>query len=219
MKKSLAALAVLFVFPATALPAGAQTYVKLNGLYALAGVVNPSVEFVISPKSTVQTEIVVSPWESIGGKHMLFGILMGEYRRYFRGHNDGWYLGANAGMMAFDMSKPYMDGWHLRFEDRYCKGYGFMIGICAGYEWQFRERWVLDAFLGWSWMSSFYNGYSMDGEIDMHPHRPVQPEYPDPFNGSSEWYPNKIGLSIGYRIISPKRFRGEVQRSEVHIAE
>ena len=219
MKKSIAALAVLFVFTATALPAGAQTYVKLNGLYALAGVVNPSVEFVISPKSTVQTEIVVSPWESIGGKHMLFGILMGEYRRYFRGHNDGWYLGANAGMMAFDMSKPYMDGWHLRFEDRYCKGYGFMIGICAGYEWQFRERWVLDAFLGWSWMSSFYNGYSMDGEIHMHPHRPVQPEYPDPFNGSSEWYPNKIGLSIGYRIISPKRFRGEVQRSEVHIAE
>ena len=219
MKKSIAALAVPFVFTATALPAGAQTYVKLNGLYALAGVVNPSVEFVISPKSTVQTEIVVSPWESIGGKHMLFGILMGEYRRYFRGHNDGWYLGANAGMMAFDMSKPYMDGWHLRFEDRYCKGYGFMIGICAGYEWQFRERWVLDAFLGWSWMSSFYNGYSMDGEIDMHPHRPVQPEYPDPFNGSSEWYPNKIGLSIGYRIISPKRFRGEVQRSEVHIAE
>ena len=219
MKKSIAALAGLFVFTATALPAGAQTYVKLNGLYALAGVVNPSVEFVISPKSTVQTEIVVSPWESIGGKHMLFGILMGEYRRYFRGHNDGWYLGANAGMMAFDMSKPYMDGWHLRFEDRYCKGYGFMIGICAGYEWQFRERWVLDAFLGWSWMSSFYNGYSMDGEIDMHPHRPVQPEYPDPFNGSSEWYPNKIGLSIGYRIISPKRFRGEVQRSEVHIAE
>ena len=219
MKKSIAALAVLFVFTATALPAGAQTYVKLNGLYALAGVVNPSVEFVISPKSTVQTEIVGSPGEAIGGKHMLFGILMGEYRRYFRGHNDGWYLGANAGMMAFDMSKPYMDGWHLRFEDRYCKGYGFMIGICAGYEWQFRERWVLDAFLGWSWMSSFYNGYSMDGEIDMHPHRPVQPEYPDPFNGSSEWYPNKIGLSIGYRIISPKRFRGEVQRSEVHIAE
>ena len=219
MKKSIAALAVLFVFTATALPAGAQTYVKLNGLYALAGVVNPSVEFVISPKSTVQTEIVVSPWESIGGKHMLFGILMGEYRRYFRGHNDGWYLGANAGMMAFDMSKPYMDGWHLRFEDRYCKGYGFMIGICAGYEWQFRERWVLDAFLGWSWMSSFYNGYSMDGKIDMDPGHQVEPKYPDPFNGSSEWYPNKIGLSIGYRIISPKRFRGEVQRSEVHIAE
>ncbi len=219
MKKLVAALAALLVLTAAAPSAEAQTYVKLNGLYALAGVVNPAVEFAISPKSTVQTEIVVSPWESIGGKHMLFGILMGEYRRYFRAHNDGWYLGANIGMMAFDISKPYIEDWSLKFENRYSKGYGFMIGICAGYEWQFRERWVLDAFLGWSWMSSFYNGYSMDGQIEMNPHRPVQPKYPDPFNGSSEWYPNKIGISIGYRIISPKRIRGEVQRVKAHIAE
>lgn len=219
MKKLIAALAVLCVLTAAVQPAEAQTYVKLNGLYALVGVVNPSVEFAISPKSTVQTEIVVSPWESIGGKHMLFGILMGEYRRYFRAHNDGWYLGANIGMMAFDMSKPYMDGWSLKLEDRYSKGYGFMVGICAGYEWQFSERWVLDAFLGWSWMSSFYNGYSLDGKIDMEPHRPVPPKYPDPFNGSSEWYPNKIGVSIGYRIISPKRMRGDVQRTKAHVSE
>ena len=33
----------------------AQTYVKLNGLYALVGVVKPAVEFTISPKSTFQT--------------------------------------------------------------------------------------------------------------------------------------------------------------------
>lgn len=210
MKRRIAALAALMLL--AVLPAASQTYVKLNGLYALAGVVNPSVEFALSPKSTVQTEIVYSPWKSIDGKHMHFGILMGEYRRYFRGRNDGWYLGANAGMMAFDMSKPYLDGMRLRFEDRYCKGYGFMVGVCAGYEWCFRERWVLDAFVGWSWMSSYYNGYNMAGEIDLYPHRPTEPVHPDPFNGSSEWYPNKLGLSIGYRIISPERFRGEVQR-------
>lgn len=219
MKKHIFPFAALLLALLSAQPAGAQTYVKLNGLYALAGVVNPAVEFAISPKSTVQTEIVVSPWKSIGGKHMLFGILMGEYRRYFRTHNEGWYVGANIGMMAFDMSKPYLDGWRLRLEDRYSKGYGFMIGVCAGYEWQFRERWVLDAFVGWAWMSSFYNGYSLDGQIDLHPHRPAEPKYPDPFNGSSEWYPNKIGLSIGYRIISPKRIRGEVQRTQCLIGE
>lgn len=212
MNRRLAALAALLLL-APALPATAQGYVKLNGLYALAGILNPSVEFVVSPRSTIQSEIVYSPWKSIGGKHMHFGILMGEYRRYFRGHNDGWYLGANAGMMAFDMSKPYLDGARIRFENRYSKGYGFMVGICAGYEWRFAERWLLDAFVGWSWMSSYYNGYSMDGQVDLHPHRPVEPKYPDPFNGSSEWYPNKIGLSIGYRIISPERFRGEVQRT------
>ena len=187
--------------------AASQGYVKLNALYALVGVVNPSVEFAISPKSTLQTDIVVSPWKSINQKHMTFAIFMGEYRRYFKEHNRGWYLGANIGMMAFDMSKPYIEGWKLKFEDRYCKGYGMMIGLCVGYEHQFGERCLLDAFFGWAWMDSHYNGYSFDGKVDMYPHRPVQPENPDPFNGSSEWYPNKLGVSIGYRIFMPKRLR------------
>ena len=121
------------------------------------------------PKSTFQTEIVVSPWKSINNHHALFCIFMGEYRRYFKEHNRGWYLGANIGMQAFDLSKPYIENWKLKFENRYSKGYGFMIGLCVGYEHIFRERWVLDAYFGWSWMSSFYNGYSMDGKIDMNP--------------------------------------------------
>ena len=204
MKKLFVILALLLA-AAGAREAAAQGYVKLNGLYALAGVVNPAVEFAVSHKSTVQTEVVVSPWKSLNGRHMTFGILMGEYRYYFKEHNSGWYVGGNIGMMAFDMSKPYMDGFRLRFENRYCKGYGMMIGACAGYEYRFRERWLVDAFLGWAWMTSFYNGYSMDGVIDMNPHRPVEPKHPDPFNGSSEWYPNKIGVSIGYRIIRPKK--------------
>jgi len=203
MKKLSVILALLLA--AGASEAAAQGYVKLNGLYALAGVVNPAVEFAVSPRSAVQTEIVVSPWKSIGGKHMTFGILMGEYRYYFKEHNRGWYVGGNLGMMAFDMSKPYIYHGKLKFENRYCKGYGMMIGACAGYEYRFRERWLVDAFLGWAWMSSFYNGYSFDGEIEMNPHRPVQPKHPDPFNGSSEWYPNKIGVSIGYRIIKPRK--------------
>lgn len=184
--------------------ASAQGYVKLNLPCALIGVVNPAVEFAVSPHSTLQTEIVISPWKSFNGHHMTFGILMGEYRRYFRVHNDGWYLGANFGMMAFDMSKPFIEDWKIKFENRYCKGYGMMIGLCVGYEYRFRDRWLLDAFLGWAFMSSFYNGYSMNGVIDMYPHRPVEPVHPDPFNGSSEWYPNKIGFSIGYRIFQPK---------------
>ncbi len=130
---------------------------------------------------------------------------MGEYRRYFKEHSRGWYLGANLGMMAFDMSKPYLAHGSIKFENRYCKGYGMMIGLCVGYEYQFCERWLVDAFLGWAWMDSHYNGYSFDGEIDMYPHRPVQPKHPDPFNGSSEWYPNKIGVSIGCRIFKPKK--------------
>lgn len=183
----------------------AQGYVKLNALYAVLGVANPAVEFAITPKSSLQTDIVISPWKSINGKHMNFAIFMGEYRRYFKAHNDGWYLGANIGMMAFDMTKPFIEDWKLKFENRYCKGYGMMIGLCVGYEYRFRERWLVDAYFGWAWMDSHYNGYSFEGETDMFPHRPEQPEFPDPFNGSSEWYPNKIGVSIGYRIFQPRK--------------
>ena len=182
-----------------------QTYVKLNGLYALAGIVNPSVEFTVSPRGAFQSELVYSPWKSINGHHFQFGILMGEYRRYFRAHQEGWYLGANLGMMMFDISKPEIRDWKLQFENRYSKGNGLMIGFCGGYEHRFAERWLVDAFLGWSWMHSWYNGYSLEGVIDMEPHRPHPPRYPDPYNKSAEWYPNKIGVSIGYLIFNPER--------------
>ena len=159
--------------------ATAQTYVKLNGLYALAGVVNPAVEFAVSPHSTVQAEIVVSPWNSIRGKHMTFGILMGEYRRYFRGHNDGWYLGANIGMMAFDMSKPFLDGLHLRFEDRYCKGYGMMIGLSRGLRIPILRALARDAFwAGHGWTATTTDIVSTANRHVPPPPRPAQAPRP-----------------------------------------
>ena len=156
----------------------AQIYAKLNGLYALVGVVNPAVEFRLTDHSAFQTEFVYSPWKSINvdgqSKPMHFGIFLNEYRYYFRGYARGWYVGGNAGMMAFRMSKPYIENWGIHLENR-------------------------------------YNGYDLDGRTQMEPHRPVQPLHPDPFNGSSEWYPNKIGISIGIRIYDPELHR---QRSE-----
>ena len=208
MKPILKTLLILFALSLPTQRLDAQIYAKLNGLSALVGVINPAVEFTVSPKSTFQTEIVFSPWKYVNDhgvdKPMKFGILMTEYRRYFKQHNRGWYLGANMGMMGFKMSKPqFSDGWFL--ENRYSKGYGMMIGICGGFEYQFADRWLLDAYFGWSYMLSWYNGYSLDGTIDLYPHRPVQPEKPDSFNGSHEWLPNKIGVSIGFMIFNPAR--------------
>ena len=205
MKPILKTLLILFALSLPTQRLDAQIYAKLN---ALVGVINPAVEFTVSPKSTFQTEIVFSPWKYVNDhgvdKPMKFGILMTEYRRYFKQHNRGWYLGANMGMMGFKMSKPqFSDGWFL--ENRYSKGYGMMIGICGGFEYQFADRWLLDAYFGWSYMLSWYNGYSLDGTIDLYPHRPVQLEKPDPFNGSHEWLPNKIGVSIGFMIFNPAR--------------
>lgn len=188
-------------------PSDAQIYGKLNALYACAGVINPQVEFAVSQHSAFQTELVVSPYKSVFGGHpMLFGIFMNEYRYYFRQHNSGFYVGANAGLQIFNMSKPQFSGGKISLQNRYSKGYGYMLGVCAGYEYRFRERWLLDAFIGFGYLASWYNGYDLDGNIDMHPHGHDIAEN-DPFNGSAEWLPNKIGLSIGYRLFDPKKHK------------
>lgn len=181
----------------------AQGYVKLNGLYALGGVVNPQVEIKLTKHSAFQTEFVYSPWRELkSGHHMHFGLFTNEYRYYFREANSGWYVGAEAGIMLFDVSKPYFANGKIGLQNRYCKGYGCLAAGVVGYEWRFAERWLLDAYVGFGYLHSKYNGYSFDGEIEMHPHRPdyKQPQYPDPFNSSAEWIPTKIGLSIGFLI-------------------
>lgn len=187
--------------------ASAQTYIKLNGLYALGGVVNPQVEFRISPHSTFQTEVVYSPWQSIKGHPMHFGIFQNEYRYYIREHNRGFYVAANGAMKAFNMSKPTLQNHRIVFQNRYCKGWGVMFGVAIGYEYCFAERWLLDVYAGFGYSHCWYNGYSMDGVIDMHPSRPEdkQPASPDPYNVSAQWIPTKVGLSIGVLINRPKQ--------------
>lgn len=200
-------VATLFLIIGSSFAAQAQGYIKLNGLYALGGVVNPQVEFRLSQHSAFQTEIVYSPWRSIDGHHMHFGILQNEYRYYIRETNDGLYVGGTIGMMAFDMSKPELRNGRLQLQNRYSKGYGFMAGAVVGYEWKFAERWLLDAFVGFGYMHSNYNGYSLGGVIDLNPSRPEDkiPASPDPLNASAEWLPTKIGLSIGFLLWKDKR--------------
>ena len=195
-------LVSLLLFASTISGANAQGHIKLNGLYALGGVVNPQLEIRLTEHSALQTEFVYSPWKSIGGHHMHFGLFTNEYRYYFREANSGFYLGAEVGIMVFDVSKPQLVKGKLSFQNRYCKGYGCLAGAVVGYEWRFAERWLLDAYVGFGYLHSMYNGYSMSGEIDMYPHRPdyKQPTSPDPFNASAEWLPTKIGLSIGFLL-------------------
>lgn len=78
---------------------------------------------------------------------------------------------------------------------------------------------MLDAFVGFGYLASYYNGYSLvdglieggqvynKGELILTPHRKQQPDPLDPFNGSAEWLPSKIGLSFGVLIFDPKHSR------------
>lgn len=219
----LKAIAVILVIGFGAVSeANAQIYVKLNVPYALVGLINPAVEFKLSPKSTFQTEFTVSPWKYIRwygvNRPMTFIIFSNEYRRYFKQHNQGWYAGLNAGMMAFNMTKPLMSEGRRGFKNTSSKGYGFMLGATAGYQWRFKDKWILDAFAGLAWMNTHYNAYALvdgvveggrvynRGETILTPGVTDWGDKPvDPLNGSGEWLPNKIGVSLGILIFDPQK--------------
>lgn len=188
----------------------AQIYAKLNALYAVVGVVNPQLEFVVGPHSSISIDPMFSPYRSIkwGDRndiHAQFGILQAEYRFYIKREARGFYVSANAGMQAFDMTRPYLfqGGKFISFEEGFGRGFGLMAGIGIGYTHTFKERWVVDAFFAFDRMWNWYNDYLANGEINLFPRHQKEPKYPDPFNGSAEWLPSKIGVSIGYKIFDP----------------
>lgn len=201
-------LLIFFSVVALATPsATGQVYAKLNALYAVVGVVNPQVEAVLSPHSALAVDATFSPWRSVNGRHLFFGMFNGEYRYYFKSATNGFYAAANVGGMGFDIHKPqlFKNGKLLSFPDKYGKGFGLILGLCAGYQYHFAERWSVDAFVGVAILRSWYNGYNADGSVMMHPQGHEDYLHPDPFNGSSEILPFKAGVSIGYRIFNPKR--------------
>ena len=214
----------LFTLAILAMPsvATSQIYAKLNALYAVGGVINPQLEFVVGPHSSVSIDPMFSPYKSISiGKykdiHALFGILQAEYRFYINREAKGFYVSANAGMQAFDMTRPYLfnNGKILTFEKGFGRGFGMMAGIGIGYSHHFKERWVVDAFFAFDRMWSWYNDYNADGAINLFPRHQREPKYPDPFNGSAEWLPSKIGVSIGYKIFDPSLPRKSAKERKI----
>lgn len=202
--------------------AQAQIYAKLNALYAVVGIINPQLEFVVGPHSSISIDPMFSPhktikWGDRDNIHALFGILQTEYRFYIKREARGFYVSANAGMQAFDISRPYLfpEGKLVTFNGGYGKGFGLMAGIGIGYSHTFKERWVVDAFFAFDRMWSWYNGYNADGSINLFPRHREEPKFPDPFNGSAEWLPSKIGVAIGYKIFDPTQPRKSCKQRRV----
>ena len=220
MKRRVCSLLLMLAAMAIPIVTEAQIYAKLNALYVVAGVVNPQLEFVVGPHSSISIDPMISPHKTLKlGKrddiHALFGILQTEYRFYIKREARGFYVSANVGMQAFDMTRPYLfqGGKIVSFEQGFGRGFGVMTGIGIGYTHTFKERWVVDAFFAFDRMWSWYNDYLAGGEINLFPGHQHEPKYPDPFNGSAEWLPSKIGVSIGYKIFDPaQRGRSAKQR-------
>lgn len=214
----------LFALAMLAVPsvAKSQIYAKLNALYACVGIINPQLEFVVAPHSSVSIDPMFSPYKTIrwgerNDIHALFGILQAEYRYYINREAKGFYVSANAGMQAFDMTRPYILSGNklISFEQGFGRGFGLMAGIGIGYSHHFKERWVVDAFFAFNRMWSWYNDYNADGSINLFPRHQHEPKFPDPFNGSAEWLPSKIGVSIGYKIFDPSLKRKSCKQRRV----
>ena len=222
MKKQI--FIVLFIVACVAMPTvtHAQIYAKLNALYAVVGVINPQLEFVVGPHSSISIDPMFSPYKTIkwgerNDIHAQCGILQTEYRFYIKPEAQGFYVSANAGMQAFDLTRPYLfqNGKIISFEQGFGRGFGLMVGIGIGYTHTFKERWVVDAFFAFDRMWSWYNDYFANGEINLFPRHQKEPKYPDPFNGSAEWLPSKIGVSIGYKIFDPTAKRKPCKQRRV----
>lgn len=80
-----------------------------------------------------------------------------------------------------------------------------MVGVGAGWEYHLSERWVMDVFIAFDKIWSWYNRYYRDGTIEMHPQGHEHYLKPDPFNGSVELMPVKGGISFGYKILKPHK--------------
>ena len=222
MKKTILIIVLAMVCATMPTMAQAQIYAKLNALYAVAGVINPQLEFVVGPHSSVSIDPTFSPHKTIKwGKrndiHAMFGILQTEYRFYIKPEAKGFYVSANAGMQAFDLTRPYIfqNKTLISFEQGFGRGFGVMVGIGIGYSHHFKERWVVDAFFAFDRMWSWYNDYRANGEINLFPRHQKEPKFPDPFNGSAEWLPSKIGVSIGYKIFDPSANRKSAKQRRV----
>jgi len=180
--KKIIVMAAILVLPI--IYVNAQTYLKWNGLYFAAGVINTSIETKLSDKLSFNTDAVFSPWKSINGNPFLIGQLIPEVRYYPRGTFNGFYMGAYAGGHMFKLTK-----WNYINRGKYQKGWGYSLGLSLGYEIRINNRWMMDVYAGYGYQHSEYKGYmNHTGE-----------QYIG-WNGSGEWIPYKIGVAFAYKL-------------------
>lgn len=192
-KLHIALCSVLFAL-LTLSNANAETAIKLNGVYALGGVVNPAVEVGVANHFTVQLEAVASFYQGVSiGKIKEMPLVLGlgfvEMHWFPKERFKGFYVGPSIGYGAFKMQK-----WEYWNSTKVQYGNATMLGAVIGYQWQVKA-WSFDLFVGGGWIHSIYEGYDyLTGE------RYDAGAYPGKRNKSAEWLPYKAGLMIGYRF-------------------
>ncbi|WKS94859.1 DUF3575 domain-containing protein [Riemerella columbina] len=168
-------------------------YIKGNALTLPVLVFNFGLEYQLSPKWSLQGDAFASPWKSVNDKH--YQIYMGhlEGRYYFKTALKGWYVGLNAGFGLFDLTK-----WNYLHTNKFQRGYNYMLGATVGFQYQWKDRWNLDVFLGGGNSQGFYHGYEPSEEPPYFMKR--YEHHPKNWNRSGEWLLYRGGIMISYKI-------------------
>lgn len=176
-------------------------YLKGNALLAPIGVINVGLEKQLSPKITIQGDVLVSPWKSFAGHEMQYYSLSFEGRYYFNEAFKHWYVGANIGASAFNLQKwnywkeiTYINDQNEAFvkSNLYQKGFSFLIGVTGGYQFQVSDRWNIDIYATIGSSTDFYKGYDRTSGRRY--------DSAKKFNKSGEFLPYRGGVMISYKL-------------------
>lgn len=160
-----------------------QTRIKANMLYWALGMPNASVETRLTDRLTFNSDLTYSPWKSLDGNHFEFLKIIPEIRFYTKNAFSGFYVGAYGSFQFFNITK-----WNYWNSGKYQRGRGFALGASVGYTYAIDEKLGLDVYLGGGWQNSQYRGYEKNGK-----------QYVG-WNGSGEWLPYKVGISLSYKL-------------------
>lgn len=178
---------LLFIVLLFSIQTQSQTYIKANAFTTLLTIPNLGLETSIGKNSTLQFDVLASPWKSVNGKPRQFYTFTSEYRYHFKENYDGFYVGANVGVSRFNFQK-----WNYLNTDMYEKGFGYFMGATIGYQVKLNEKFMLDCFLGGGWHQGFYKGYKIStGE---------RYEKAQHYNKSGEWFPYRGGVMVSYKL-------------------
>jgi len=181
-----------------------KVYIKGNALFIPIGIVNIGLEHQITDKITVQGDVFISPWKSFDGHELQYYSVSIEGRYYFKEAFNGWFLGANIGASSFVLQKwnywkddPYPskneENVIYKHSDLYQKGYSFLAGITAGYQFKLSDNWRMELYGTIGTSQDVYKGYDrVSGKR--------YDEDPDGYNRSGEIIPYRGGVMNSYRL-------------------
>ena len=168
-----------------------QSYIKLNGATSVLGIPGIGIEVPLSKKFSFQLDATMSFWNSITTKKYdlrpyVFNQIFPEVRFFTKEINDGFYVGTHFGYGMFKLSKNKS----YASQNKYQYGYIFFAGLTFGYQWKFKERWLIDTFLGGGYCKATYEGFeTLTG---------IRYDFDNNVNFTGQWLPYRGGVMIGY---------------------